>query len=234
MQHEHFKYVGYGCDPDGTTYSTKGKRKAVIHNTGYQVISMYVNGKPKQLRAHRFIYECITGREIPSGMVINHIDGNKSNNAFSNLELVTHSENTKHALQIGLMKPCVGEFNGGATISADLVRNIIRDCMKGLSNKDIGSKYSLDPKHVSLIRLKKRWKFIFEEPEFHNYVIQFSPKSVKLSSELRQQLLEDLKHYTNKELSIKYNLDASTISRYRTKQSIQKSSTTIPNGSTLK
>lgn len=234
MQHEHFKYIGYGCDLDGTTYSTKGKRKVILHNTGYQVMTMRVNKKPKQLRVHRFIYECVTGKSIPENMVINHIDGNKTNNSFNNLELVTYSENTRHALQTGLMKPCVGEMNGNASIDAETVRNIIRDCTKGLSNKEIGIKYNLDPKHISLIRQKKRWKFIFDEPEFQTYVIQNSTKLQKLSTQDRDKLLKDLETMDNKSIATKYKLDPSTISRYRTKYSIQKSSTTIPMpGSTL-
>lgn len=52
---------------------------------------------------HRIVYETFVS-EIPEGMEINHIDGNKSNNALDNLELVTHSENMKHAYRIGLAK----------------------------------------------------------------------------------------------------------------------------------
>ena len=234
MQYKHFKYTGYGCDLDGTTYSTKGKRKVILHHTGYQVITMYVNKKAKQLRVHRFIYECVTGKSIPKNMVINHIDGDKTNNSFNNLELVTHSENTRHALQTGLMKPCVGEMNGNASIDAETVRSIIRDCTRGLSNKEIGIKCNLDPKHISLIRQKKRWKFIFDEQEFQTYVIQNSSKTQKLSTKERDELLKDLEVMDNKSVAKKYQLNPSTVSRYRTKHSIQKSSTTIPmQGSTL-
>ena len=180
MEYEHFKYKGYGCDLDGTTYSTKGKRRTVIHHTGYQVITMYENKKAKQLRVHRFIYECVTGSEIAEGMFINHIDGNKANNSYENLELVTPSENTKHAFRTGLTKPMVGDMNGNARISADTVRNIIRDCIVEHSNILIGKKYNLDPKHISLIRHKKRWKFVFEEPEFLDYIpVKVNPNTVR-------------------------------------------------------
>lgn len=180
MTYEHFKYKGYGCDPDGTTYSTKGKRKGNIHHTGYGVITTYKDGTHKQLRVHRFIYECVTGKEIPDGLVINHIDGNKLNNRFDNLEAVTPRDNTIHAIQTGLMRPHVGEYNGNAQISADIVRAIIRDCMVEQSNIQIGLKFNLDPKHISLIRHKKRWKFIFNESEFLNYVpIKVKPMYVR-------------------------------------------------------
>jgi hypothetical protein len=38
--------------------------------------------------------------------MINHKDGNKLNNHLDNLEWVTHSENMKHAYNLGLLLPC--------------------------------------------------------------------------------------------------------------------------------
>ncbi len=169
MQYEHYLYKGYGCDKDGTLYSTKGKRRTVIHHTGYQVMAVRKDGKTKQYRAHRFIYECVSGKAIPQGMLINHKDGVKSNNHYDNLEIVTPAQNTQHAFATGLMNPMVGEKNGNARINAGTVRTIIRDIIKGVDNDLIAIKFKLDPKHISLIRHKKRWKFIFEEPEFKDY-----------------------------------------------------------------
>ena len=63
MTYEHFYYKGYGCDIDGTLYSTKGKRRKVFSSsTSYEVTSVRKDGETKQYRVHRFIYECITGK----------------------------------------------------------------------------------------------------------------------------------------------------------------------------
>lgn len=46
-----------------------------------------------------FLYD-----DFKEGLVVNHIDGDKTNNAVLNLEFTTISGNTKHAYDIGLIK----------------------------------------------------------------------------------------------------------------------------------
>ena len=56
-------------------------------------------GLPKKnYYIHRLVYECHYG-PIPDKMQINHIDSNRQNNCINNLELVTQSENMKHAFK---------------------------------------------------------------------------------------------------------------------------------------
>lgn len=56
----------------------------------------YGNGKRRMFSAHRLVYSMFIG-EIPEGMEINHKDMNKYNNHYSNLEIMTHAENMRHA-----------------------------------------------------------------------------------------------------------------------------------------
>jgi hypothetical protein len=68
-----------------------------INNNGY--LSVKMNNKTYSI--HSLVAKFILG-ERPSGLCVNHIDGNKLNNAPSNLEYVTIAENTKHSMRMGL------------------------------------------------------------------------------------------------------------------------------------
>ena len=78
----------YHTKPPRNQYKNK-QVAGTLNNYGYVVVR--VDGKNK--KAHRVIYEMVTGEPIPKGMVIDHIDGDKSNNAWINLRLATVSLN---------------------------------------------------------------------------------------------------------------------------------------------
>lgn len=71
---------------------------------GYKEVSIRnANGQRKYVGIHRLIAKAFcqkpTGKEH-----INHIDGNKRNNVYTNLEWCTPSENIAHAFKTGLKK----------------------------------------------------------------------------------------------------------------------------------
>ena len=74
-----------------------------VHITGYVYIC--IKGKAKLL--HRLVWEAFN-EKISEDKEINHKDCNKLNNSLYNLELVTHSENMKHAYENG----CFTNFFG--------------------------------------------------------------------------------------------------------------------------
>lgn len=227
----HFKFKKYSADEKGNIYGIRKKIIAQMKHptTGYGVVTLREAGEQKQYRAHRFIYECFIGRKIKKGYVINHKDGNKLNNSISNLEEITPKENTQHAFLTGLCTPKIGELNGNSIITAETVRNIVRDIMNfDMSNIELGKKYNLNPKHISLIRYKSRWKFIFEENEFKDYV---PPKSRLTTGKHMEKLLKIIyfsktTSLSNAYISRLFNVDQSAISRIRNGHNIWKDALT--------
>ena len=74
--------------------------KQQIQN-GYCHCTLSINKKPKRCRVHRLV--AIAFLDNPEKKeFVNHKDGNRQNNKVDNLEWVTPSENTKHAIQTGL------------------------------------------------------------------------------------------------------------------------------------
>lgn len=78
------------------------------NGNGYKMVLLRLlnqNGKRKRFYVHRLVAEHFIG-EIPKGMVVNHIDYNKSNNCVSNLEIVTQAESTRHSA-VNMRKPAL-------------------------------------------------------------------------------------------------------------------------------
>lgn len=73
--------------------------KLRIGTRGYLSVSLTIDGKHKNVNVHRLVASNFID-EIPDGLVINHIDGNKCNNFVENLEICTMSYNTKHAFRV--------------------------------------------------------------------------------------------------------------------------------------
>lgn len=68
---------------------------------GYYRVRVTVNREKMTFKVHREVAKAFIPN--PEGKPqVNHIDGNKSNNAVSNLEWVTNQENARHAFDTGL------------------------------------------------------------------------------------------------------------------------------------
>lgn len=67
-----------------------------LDQLGYLVVSTRRRGKTYPLRVHRVVVECLTGNAIPAGMVVDHIDGDRANNARHNLRVVRPAENCRN------------------------------------------------------------------------------------------------------------------------------------------
>ncbi len=84
--------MDYRYDPvTGLIYGRRGRPVGSGDKDGY--LHCEINGKDKRL--HRFAFE-LMGVEIPEGMHVDHINGVVDDNRWSNLRLVTPSDNSKN------------------------------------------------------------------------------------------------------------------------------------------
>ena len=96
--------------------------------TGYLHVRAMLGGVRHTAYAHRLVWMHVNG-PIPDGLVMNHKNGIKSDNRPSNLEVVTPSENQKHAihvLKVGTFVDQWGEKNHAAKLTDSQVREIRR------------------------------------------------------------------------------------------------------------
>ena len=90
-------YTKYEVLEDGKiwSYSRNKFLKTQTNQKGYKFITLIDNeGIKKWYQVHRVIYESVTGEQIPEGMQINHINEDKADNRFCNLNLMTPKENS--------------------------------------------------------------------------------------------------------------------------------------------
>lgn len=98
-------FPNYLISENGDVFNKKTahKIKWCKNTKGYLISMLMQSGKGKMVSAHRLVYTAYVG-EIPKGYDINHIDGNKENNHYTNLDACTRKENIQKAVEIGLIK----------------------------------------------------------------------------------------------------------------------------------
>lgn len=95
----------YIANEDGSIYSTLTSRNLSPgrNSKGYYTVNLYdgsIPKNPKSYLVHRIICEAFHGAPPNADSQVNHKDGNKANNASSNLEWVTPLENTRHGIEV--------------------------------------------------------------------------------------------------------------------------------------
>ncbi len=87
---------------NGNKVNYKGKiRKASCSE--YRLIALSKKGKVKMFKISRLVANHFIPKKVGKN-IVNHMDGNKYNDHFLNLEWCTYSENTLHAFDTGLNK----------------------------------------------------------------------------------------------------------------------------------
>lgn len=102
-----------------------------------------------------------------SELDVNHKDGNKLNNHYTNLEWVTRSQNCQHSYDMGLSKKRIGHKTsiGSKNAMAELDDNKIREIRRLYNTGDytgtkLGEMFGVTASNISCVIKRKTWKHV--------------------------------------------------------------------------
>lgn len=162
----------YQINEQGEIYSPyRGWHKMKTHKIqkGYLRVHLMTSEGGKFFMVHRLMLEAFSPRKDSLKLQVNHIDGDKENNRFSNLEWCTQSENMAHAARIGLRDNLAkGEKAGCNTLTEEQVIEICEELMNPNrpSYTKIGEKYGVTKYTVHDIKKKKSWAWLTTDYHF--------------------------------------------------------------------
>jgi hypothetical protein len=130
---------------------------------GYAHVCLWRESQCTMANVHRIVLEAFVG-ERPAGYGCNHKDGDKTNNALTNLEWVTYRENTQHARRTGLWRH-EGEDNPTSLLTTVQVLEIRRLARQGVSQSALGHHFHVNHGTIWSIVHRITWKHLPEEGE---------------------------------------------------------------------
>lgn len=133
-----------------------------INTFGYHVVRLGQGvGKYKQFFIHRLV--ALHFIDNPNNLSeVNHKDGDKLNNDFTNLEWVSRSKNMIHAFDTRLVSNS-GTDNPNCKLTETIVLCILKEYESGISKENIMKKYNLTLSNYKNIIHRRTWKQINPE-----------------------------------------------------------------------
>ena len=140
----------------GQIYSARNPRGkdvplGCISAQGYRVCTIHGAIGRRQYRAHQIIWIAVHG-PIPSGLVIDHIDSNKANNAISNLRLAGVIANACRR------RSYAGAGNPAARITSELAQQIREHHKVSRSSQKTANLFNVSKSLVAQISRGDLWK----------------------------------------------------------------------------
>jgi len=149
----------YSISEHGEVLNTKTGRivKPSFSTHGYKQISLRTEDGKLTVKIHKLVAIHFIGECPADKTAINHIDGDKTNNHYSNLEWVTNKENSNHARLSGLLLGYSGENNNNAKLTeADIP--IIAEMAKTQRSDDIAEIFKVNDRTIRDVLSGKTWK----------------------------------------------------------------------------
>ena len=132
----------------------KGRVLKTVKTDGYPKVSLSGKGRT----VHRLVAEVFVHRGRKDQTMVNHIDNDRANNVYTNLEWVTNKENIQHGVR--QRRNAYGERQGGSILTEEQVKSIPKLRESGLTLKEIGKMFGCDLTTVHYAATGKSWKHL--------------------------------------------------------------------------
>ena len=150
------KYIAH---TDGRIFSIRSNKylKPIIRCRGYLAVDLGRKGGRHSI--HRLVARTFL-ENYSEDLVVNHLDGNKTNNQLSNLEMCTNAENLQHSYRVGLHNN-KGERSGRAIMRAKDVKEARKLYITGnYTQKILGEMYGVERSTMRSALVGISWKEI--------------------------------------------------------------------------
>ena len=169
LQDERIKYVEdfegrFMITDFGRLFSINGRCKGIkelhpaIGEGRYYATNLRIHPRNRTVRIHQLVGEHFVDNPDNKPQ-LNHIDGNKLNNHYLNLEWVTSKENIQHAVRTGLMN-FKGENHHNSKYTEKQVIHVHVLRKKGLSHQSISNITGIGRRYIGDLLNGTTWPHI--------------------------------------------------------------------------
>lgn len=157
--------TSYYVSAYGEVYSEISNKilKHSICRNGYHTIVLYQGKKRINTSVHQLVATVYIDPKPADNYQVDHKDGNKDNNHYSNLEWVTFTENIRRGWKLGLYKAKPGENNSMATYSDELVIKILIELKNGVNINDVCVNFNVNRNFIYRLLSGKTRQHLLEK-----------------------------------------------------------------------
>lgn len=147
---------------DGSRFQTKPSRVLVGEQraNGYRAVAMRHDGKKARHYVHRLVCEAFHGPPPLEGATVDHLDGDKLNNAPSNLEWVSRTANVKRQHRDGRAVIVRGTANGKSKLTEANVRLVRMMLAQDFFPSEIADFFRVSVGAIQAIKEGRTWAHV--------------------------------------------------------------------------
>jgi hypothetical protein len=157
----------YRVTDDGKVFSgLRSKPKLTPYRnktTGYMSVSLRIDGKTMRETVHRLVAAIYCEGHEPK-FVVNHKNGDRTDNRASNLEWISNDANLKHARDVLGSRVLHLDQNGERNHSAKLTESDVAEIKSlrdgGMLQREIADRFGVMQNTISRILSGKRWSHL--------------------------------------------------------------------------